>query len=359
MAKDGFNGQWVEIFKAGRQTDSESRAHNIDRNYLQQVVNNYDEAIHESPAVLGHPEKDLPAVGWVKELRVNGESLEAKFGETDDNFEQIVREGKYKKRSASFYIDAKTAPGGKAPYLRHVGFLGAQPPSVKGLRDIQFGEGESLTFEIQFNEGEMMEEKDMDMDKVADSIFERLKSKFGFGTSNPKTEETPSANFSEAQITAMVTKAVEDANQTTTASFTEKLTQLENENKSLRESVTNLSGSSKRAEIIAFAERLGTAKFPPAFKRMGVVEFMESLAANDTKVSVISFSEENGKTVEKKEEKSQLEWFQNFLESMPNFIAFGEHFANITSTPDADNIVDPNRLKTMRAEMGIKNGGEK
>lgn len=348
MAKDGFNGQWIEIFSAGRQTDSDGKTHDVDKSFLEKVVTNYNASRHEAPAVIGHPKEHNPAFGWVKTLRVNNNKLEAQFGETDDEFEKLVRDGRFKKRSASFYTGASE----QLPSLRHVGFFGAQPVAVKGLRDIQFGEGESLTFEIQFNEGETM--KDEEVDKVADSIWERLKSKIGIGT-KAETPDPQSANFSEVEIKAMVKTAVEDATKSTTSEFSEKLTALENENKTLRESVNNLSGSNKRSEIIAFAERLGTAKFPPAFKRMGVVEFMEALADNDSKVSVISFSED-GK--EEKKEATQLEWFQNFLEAMPSFIAFGEHFAGITATANADQLVDPKRLEVMRKEMGIK-GGEK
>ena len=42
----------------------------------------------------------------------------------------------FKKRSASFYPPGHPAnPTPDRPYLRHVGFLGAQPPAVKGLAD--------------------------------------------------------------------------------------------------------------------------------------------------------------------------------------------------------------------------------
>lgn len=353
MAKVGFNGQWIEIFHAGLQTDNKGKQHRIDKKFLEQVVSNYDESLHESPAVIGHPETNNPAFGWTKKLRVNGDKLEAQFADTNDDFEAMVRNGSFKKRSASFYLDSPSAPGGKAPYLRHVGFLGAQPPAVKGLRDIQFGEGESLTFEIQFNEGETMEEKDMD--KVADSIWERFKAKLGLTESNPQSQPAK-ANFSEADVQSMLDKAVNSVK----AEFNEKLTAAENQNKKLAEQVNSLSGSSQRAEIIAFTEKLGVEKFPPAFNHMGAIDFMEAIAANETKVSIVSFSEEGGKKVETKTESTPLDWFKNFLSSMPPFIAFGEHFANITGTSDTNNAVDPQRIETMRKEMGIKkNGGEK
>ena len=143
-----FNDQWIEIFSAGSHTDSDGRAQTVTREYIENAASNFDATLHEAPIVVGHPKNNLPAFGWVKSLRVNGDRLEAQFSDVDPEFEQLVSEGRFKKRSASFYVDPATAPANRTPYLRHVGFLGAQPPAVKGLRDIQFGEGESLTFEV-------------------------------------------------------------------------------------------------------------------------------------------------------------------------------------------------------------------
>src|SRR5690242_18264662 len=135
MAKPGFKGQWVEIARIGQATDSKGVARDLSRDWVEKVVTNYAAGSHEAPIVVGHPESDsAPAFGWTQELRINGDSLEAKFADTDPEFEQLVADGRYKKRSASFYLNP--------PNLRHVGFLGAQPPAIKGLRDIKFAEGE-------------------------------------------------------------------------------------------------------------------------------------------------------------------------------------------------------------------------
>ncbi|MFS2072756.1 hypothetical protein ACEN9D_28795 [Pseudomonas sp. CT11-2] len=44
-------------------------------------------------------------------------------------------------------------------YLRHVGFLGAQPPAVKGLRPIELAEGEPGV--IEFSEDGQPESIDL------------------------------------------------------------------------------------------------------------------------------------------------------------------------------------------------------
>ncbi len=51
----------------------------------------------------------------------------------------MVKAGRFKSRSASFYHpDNPNNPKPGVYYLRHVGFLGAQPPAVKGLKAVEF-----------------------------------------------------------------------------------------------------------------------------------------------------------------------------------------------------------------------------
>src|SRR5215471_7769885 len=105
-----FGGQWIEIFRAGRHVDNHGEARDVGIDFLEAAVLNLDTAIHQPPAVIGHPEDNKPAYGWTEELRVNGGKLEARLGQVDPGFEELVRSGRLKKRSASFYIDADSAP---------------------------------------------------------------------------------------------------------------------------------------------------------------------------------------------------------------------------------------------------------
>lgn len=118
---------------------------------LQQTVAAYDPARHEAPLVIGHPAHDLPAYGWVQSLSFNEGALDATPAQVNPDFAEMVAVGAFKKISASFY--SPTSPANPVPgvyYLRHVGFLGAQPPAVKGLRTPQFADPEDgvLTFEF-------------------------------------------------------------------------------------------------------------------------------------------------------------------------------------------------------------------
>jgi hypothetical protein len=340
-----MNNQWVEIIRSGNHVDSEGKPRQIGADFLEAVVASYDTATHEAPAVIGHPANNAPAYGWAKALRVRGEVLEAQFGEVDADFEQMVRDGRFKKRSASFYLDPATAPGGRAPYLRHVGFLGAQPPAIKGLRDIQFGEGDALTFEIQsiqFSEDQTMDKKEED---IANSIFDRLRSLF-----TPNKEERAPASFTEADLT----KRIADAVTTATASFGEQLKTLQTDNVELKKQLELQGTKTTRAELAQFVESLGVAKLPPAL-RPGLVEFLETLPDSGApKVTVVEFSEKGGNKVETKTEMSPLGFMKKFLAGLGPFIEFGERFGGLKpSGNDQGLVADQNEVKELRAKSNV------
>ncbi len=135
----------IEIFKAGRHTDMSGTQIDFSAGDLIATAAAYDPALHEAPLVIGHPRTDDPAYGWVYRLLSPGESLFAELGRVDPAFVDMVRAARFKKISASFYMPG--SPQNPVPgvyYLRHVGFLGAQPPAIKGLQPVAFaafGEG--------------------------------------------------------------------------------------------------------------------------------------------------------------------------------------------------------------------------
>lgn len=132
-----------EIFRAGTRTDANGNTITITEADLAAAAQAYDPKVHEAPIVVGHPKADAPAYGWVKSLGVQNGVLTADFAQIDEGFADLVKAGRYKKVSASFY--PPTSPNNPKPgvwTLRHVGFLGAQPPAVKGLSAISFADGE-------------------------------------------------------------------------------------------------------------------------------------------------------------------------------------------------------------------------
>jgi len=124
-------------------------AFNFSESDLAATVRAYNPALHEAPLVLGHPKHDAPAGGWVKSLTQVADGLEAEPHEIDPEFGELVANKRFKKISASFYHpDSPNNPAPGVYYLRHVGFLGAMPPSVKGLRPIELAENEEGVVEF-------------------------------------------------------------------------------------------------------------------------------------------------------------------------------------------------------------------
>lgn len=139
----------LHIFTAGQQTDMSGRTLSFSDSDLMASAVAYDPALHEAPIVVGHPSHDAPAYGWIKALTFADGGLQAEPIQVDASFAELVEAGRFKKISASFYTP--DSPGNPVPgtyYLRHVGFLGAQPPAVKGLRAVEFVEAESGVVEF-------------------------------------------------------------------------------------------------------------------------------------------------------------------------------------------------------------------
>ena len=144
--------QRIEIFRPGKHTAMSGETIGFTEAELRASADAYDPALHEAPMVVGHPSHDHPAYGWVKSLNY-GESLEAEPDQVEPQFAELVEAGRFKKVSASFYRpDSPANPKPGVYYLRHVGFLGAQPPAIKGLKQIEFADGDTDVVELEFGE---------------------------------------------------------------------------------------------------------------------------------------------------------------------------------------------------------------
>lgn len=145
----------IEIFRAGTHTDDNGTQHTFTRADVAGMVSAYDPAVHEAPLCVGHPQDNKPAFGWVKSLAVAPSgALVMDTHNIAPAFAEAVNSKAFKKRSASFYPPSHHQnPKQGSWYLRHVAFLGAQPPAIKGLAD--FSEADSGAAEdgcINFSE---------------------------------------------------------------------------------------------------------------------------------------------------------------------------------------------------------------
>ena len=143
----------IEICRAGTHTDSHGTTLNFSESDVAAMAAAYDPALSEAPIVVGHPKADAPAWGWIKSLTAQAGRLYALPDQVDPAFAEMVRAGRYKKLSAALY--GPTSPANPKPgawYLRHVGFLGAQPPAVKGLAPVCFASGDDGYITVEFSE---------------------------------------------------------------------------------------------------------------------------------------------------------------------------------------------------------------
>lgn len=118
------------VFRTGTHTDSNGITRHFTEQDLDTLISNYDPKNDEAPIVIGHPKSNAPAYGWIGELKRIGQTLYAKASSIIPEFTTALKQGLFKKRSCSFNI----TPQGLT--LRHIGFLGATPPAVKALDDL-------------------------------------------------------------------------------------------------------------------------------------------------------------------------------------------------------------------------------
>lgn len=139
----------VPIFKPGRHTAANGATLDFSEEQLAASIAAYDPKVHEAPLVIGHPKDNGPAYGWVSALSFAEGEVVAEVDQVNPEFAELVKAGAFKKRSASFYTpDSPANPVPGVYYLRHVGFLGAHPPAVKGLSPVQFNEDEEGVVEF-------------------------------------------------------------------------------------------------------------------------------------------------------------------------------------------------------------------
>jgi len=349
----GFD-DWIPIFRGGKQIDSNGVEHDGSE-LIDKALAKFNTAKHEPSICIGHPKEDAPAYGWVTELKEGadklGRLLLAKFGQVEPTFGAMVKDGRFKKRSAAFYPDGT---------LRHVAFLGAMPPAVKGLPNMAFAEGDAASFEfsdtwawssladifrnlreylivkegpdtadqivpdykiedlrsaanppadvtslsgdeMQPNLYKEKEDTNMTLKDKAAALFAEIFAKSDGETPVVIPQAAAAGQFSEADIEKARTDAEKKGREAATAEFAEKQKQTW---------LTTLKG-----EIAAFCESLiKEGKITPATVAFGLPEILFSLAESDNQI-------EFGET---KEKFTAFDRMKALLESATPLITFAE-----------------------------------
>jgi len=309
----------------------------------------YDPEKHEAPIVVGHPKLDAPAYGWVKSLSFAG-ALEAEPHQVEPAFAEIVAAGRFKKISASFFTPQ--APGNPVPgvyYLRHVGFLGAQPPAVKGLRTPEFAAGEAGVVEFA----------DFGARQNA-SLWRRLRdfliSQFGLEKIDAVIPDYAIGTLEEDAVVSETSAAAfpaafSDATDKEYAVSPEEKAALEAENARLKQQIEAAAAreraaaaTARHAEHASFAEALAReGRLAPAQSAL-CVALLDFVAGQD---SVVEFGEGEAK-------QPLAEAFRTFLRQLPKQVEFGEvsgaegGATSVGFSAPPGFTVDPNGLDLLR-----------
>lgn len=344
-----------QVFRSGTHKDSKGRKASWSNADLDKMVKLYNEGDHQAPIVIGHPKMDDPAWGWVDKLERKGNVLYAEAKSVVKEFAEAFDKGLYKKRSIAFYADMT---------LKHIGFLGAMPPAVKGLEDFLGFEESDDDSSIEFSEEEVSEFADYDttwnMNKVGQmfrSFREYLIEKSGIEVADrvapawkieslenmKPTEKESDNNFNEKQTNQkeLEPMAMTPEEQVEFDKLKKENANFSEESKTL---TTKLADETKRADE---AEKK-TKEFTEAKDESEVSEFCESLvksgklaAGNAAQAKVMLL---NSKQTDKElcfgegddsKKKSSFEMMKQMFSSAKSAVTFGEKATKEAVSEDA------------------------
>lgn len=324
------NPKPIHIFKPGTHTAMSGQALSFTESDLQASASAYDPDKHEAPLVVGHPKADAPAYGWVSRLAFTESGLQAEPHQVDAAFAELVSAGRFKKVSASFYTpDAPANPVPGVYYLRHVGFLGAQPPAIKGLKQAEFADADEGI--VEFSEWD-----DLQNASLWRNLREWIIGKFGVEEADAtipqsavqQLEQSAQQEIIEDATEGNASSSYQETNPgdtmaaTTEAISPEKYAELMAENARLKQEKIDFAEAEKRrktaathAENMAFAEGLVKAgQLLPRQKALAVAT-LDYLAADE---NVVEFGEGDGK-------KPLIDAFKtDLLSALPKQVDFGE-----------------------------------
>lgn len=355
------------IFRKGRHTAMSGHTLDFSEDQLREAVAAYDPALHEAPIVVGHPKDNAPAYGWVGALHYNEATGEVEVdpAQVDEAFAEMVAAGRFKKRSASWYLpDAPNNPKPGTLYLRHVGFLGAMPPAVKGLKDVAFSEEEgavTVEYADRYTWGTLaslfrgirewfISEKDIETaDRIVPAYAISELESASRTTDSPDipaaapafSEEEDTMKIEELQAQLAAVTAERDqlkAQAAKYADFSERESALAAREQALAERESAIARAGVEARIDA---AIKAGKALPA-QRVALVNFALSLADGE---AVIEFGE--GDKVEK---ITQREAYLRQIEAAPKVVDYSEVSAPDGSTP-SEKAADPNVIAKRAREI--------
>lgn len=243
---------WFSVFRCGTHRDHSGTLRTISASDIDRAIKAY--VPDTAPIVAGHPALNAPAFGWVSSFRRVGDLVQARCSRVAEEFASLVERGLYKNRSLSFNGDGT---------FRHVGFLGAAPPAVKGLEAIQFSDkGDFVTMEMFADAaaGETAEETPEPVPAQADE--------------QPENAAAPEVKDESAESGAAALAGEAQELKATVDSLTAKVAQLEAQ-------IAEEKGKAQNAEFAAYADELVMSGRLKAGCRSMLMDSLQDLYGND------------------------------------------------------------------------------
>ncbi len=316
----------IPVFKPGTHTAVDGRTITFTLENCIDLAESYDPSLSEAPAVIGHPKLTAPAYAWAKSFEVKDGLVYAKLDQINPEFAEAYNAGSYKKRSLSIYLP--DSPGNPKPghyYARHIGFLGAAAPAIKGLPDVSFSESDGEQGAAEFSMAD--EEFDENLISILSNLRDLLIEKDGIASADLFLPQWRIESLRAISDRKQKEKEMPQPN--LDASFAEQQAAIDAKNADLaarEQALLEKEQNNKRAEFAAFADELvKDGKLLPTHKTT-VVEVFMSLGNEP-----ISFAE--GDTTVN---SSPIDLIKKVLSERPAFMNFAEKSA----AEDEENKVD-------------------
>jgi hypothetical protein len=343
----------LQIFKPGKHTDVKGIVLDFTEDMLRACAAAYDPAKHEAPLVVGHPKMDGPAYGWAKSVVYADGALAVDPDQVDPQFAEMVNAGRFKKISASFYLpDAPNNPAPGQLYLRHVGFLGAQPPAVKGLKSASFAGSDEGVVEF----ADLAPWRMRSLGTLLRGLREWIISKNTIDEADrvmpgyliddiesaPEEKSVPAAFAEPEQESTMLTKEQEAA----AAKLKADQEALDRKTAEFAEREKRVKAAEEKARLDGIAEFVATlvkaGKILPR-DQAGLVAYM----AGPNEAGVIEFGEGDDRT-----STPPADWLRDFLEALPKQVDYQERAGaedepagTVSFAAPSGYAVDPQRLE--------------
>lgn len=304
----------IPFLKSGSFKSRSGKTADFDEERLKAIVESTRKREYQNnqfPIVIGHPKTDSPAFGWVDKhaVALSDGILTAITNDSDttDELKDYVKKGLYKTVSVALRDDNS---------IRHIGFLGGQPPAVAGLPGVSLESDEAdlilefTEFEISIYPFRSAGEKPYIYDKEKTELSESI---------NNNGDEPVGDNKKPADLKAHIEQLKADGN----VELAEELERGINSTEEFQTKISELERENLENKALAFCESEEMKnRIAPAIKS----EVVAALVRFEQDKTELEFSEGEGSNA-KTEKSSPAKTFKKVLGMLPE-MNFGETKGN-------------------------------